>query len=135
MFSINQNRKDKNNRTEEIYIPLCFLLTSDLPARRHGGKHIYIPLCFLLTRLCVPRPRDWQRYLHSTMFSINPSRIIRNCSNIAYLHSTMFSINRRSCRNLFSGKVIYIPLCFLLISAPRNDSGIIKIFTFHYVFY
>ena len=55
-------------------------------------------------------------YLHSTMFSINRFRASGREREVVNLHSTMFSINRaRRHRSRGQHRLIYIPLCFLLI--------------------
>ena len=98
-----------------------------------------------------------QPSLHSTMFSINLVRQSRGCTGISALHSTMFSINHGVNLFTFLIEVLYIPLCFLLISPSGRADGnscdlyiplcfllieyetqeavACERFTFHYVFY
>ena len=91
------------------------------------------------------------------MFSINQPISDFVSRHDSHLHSTMFSINQNPRRKRIIMKIIYIPLCFLLIQV-RNQFFDIRIriyiplcflliqiglqitlkaflFTFHYVFY
>ena len=117
MFSINRAADNVFLPAKHLYIPLCFLLIFYTVLKHPAFDLPLHSTMFSINR----RPTAWfislNSSLHSTMFSINPAFFFQSDNSLCTLHSTMFSINLPSRFSFHRIACLYIPLCFLLITA------------------
>ena len=135
MFSINQSTPAHSRELQSPLHSTMFSIIPDGVAKSYyDGLSLHSTMFSINPSWALQDPYQ-NRSLHSTMFSINRLRAGKGILAHAALHSTMFSINPVAWSGMPLPKVLYIPLCFLLIGNETDIQNPEKSFTFHYVFY